>query len=117
MSAFPAVGHKYKVDFSGDLGAFSVQLDFHSETSMTYTGYNSDGSLSQDPTDTETVVITVKPLRDQQFLVTWQETEGDTVVHIEDYLNNTIFTNITQPGKDLTHPKFTQFSGPMKQTS
>jgi hypothetical protein len=112
---FPAVGHKYLVDFSGDKGEFRVQLDFHSATSLTYTGVNADGSL--DPTNTETVVISVEPLRDQQFLVTWQEKEGDTVVHVEDYLNNTIITNITQPGPDLKHPKFMQFHGPMKQIS
>ena len=112
---FPAVGHKYLVDFRGDQGAFRVQLDFHSDTSMTYTGVNPDGSL--DTSNTETVVIKVAPLRDQQFLVTWQEQEGDTVVHVEDYLNNTIVTNITQPGADLTHPVFSQFQGTMTQTS
>ena len=57
----------------------------------------------------------VEPLRDQLFLVTWQEKEGDTVVHIEDYKNNTIITNITDPGSNPTHPTFSRFHGTMKQ--
>ncbi|MFL5317902.1 MAG: MoaF-related domain-containing protein, partial [Microvirga sp.] len=37
---FPAVGHRYLVDFS----AFRVELYFESETSLTYTGVRPDGS-------------------------------------------------------------------------
>ena len=33
--AFPAVGHKYLVDFTAPGARFRVQLDFTSETSMT----------------------------------------------------------------------------------
>jgi hypothetical protein len=45
---FPAVGHKYLVDFKADggPGGFKVQLDFHSETSMTYTGVKPPASPS-----------------------------------------------------------------------
>jgi hypothetical protein len=110
---FPAVGHCYLVDFKGDSGEFRVKLDFHSATSLTYTGVKPDGSL--DTANQETVTITVEPLRDQLFLVTWQEKEGDTVVHIEDYKNNTIITNITDPGSNPTHPVFSRFHGTMKQ--
>jgi hypothetical protein len=43
--AFPAVGHKYLVDFSSASGArFRVQLDFASETSLTYTGIDANGN-------------------------------------------------------------------------
>jgi hypothetical protein len=111
---FPAVGPCYLVDFKGDGGEFRVQLDFHSETSLTYTGVKPDGTL--DNANSETVTITVEPIRDQLFLVTWKEAEGDTVVHLEDYKNNTIITNITEPGPDLTHPSFSRFHGTMKQT-
>jgi hypothetical protein len=57
------VGHKYLVDFTADSGAagFRVQLVFHSPTSLTYTGVQPDGSLSP---QSETVQITVEPLRD-----------------------------------------------------
>jgi hypothetical protein len=101
---FPAVGHRYFVDF----GAFRVELAFTSETSLTYTGVSQDGSLGQ----SETVTIHVEPLRDDQFLVTWQEADQTTVVHIEDYRRDTIVTNITNP--NLT---FVQYHGTMKRIS
>ena len=110
---FPAVGHKYLVAFTADdgSGGFRVQLDFHSESSMTYTGVRPDGSLSG---NSETVNITVEPIRDLLFLVTWKEQGGMTVVHLEDYRDNTIITWITAPGPD---PTFSRFHGTMTQTS
>jgi hypothetical protein len=113
---FPAVGHKYLVHFTADDGSgqFRVQLDFHSLTSMTYTGVKSDGTLGD---NSETVNITVEPIRDMLFLVTWKEDGGTTVVHLEDYKENTIITNITDPGPDPAHPNFSKFHGTMKQTS
>jgi hypothetical protein len=66
----------------------------------------------------ETVVITVESIRDQLFLVTWQESDGTTVVHLEDYRMNTIITNITQPGNGAkASPQFSKFSGTMRQLS
>jgi hypothetical protein len=103
-SPFPAVGHRYFVDFK----AFQVQLYFASETSLTYTGVNPDGSLG----GSETVTIKVETIGDDLFLVTWQEADKTTVVHIENYKDCTIITNITNP--DLTfdqyHGTFTQIS-------
>jgi len=93
---FPGTGHRYLVDFQ----AFRVELYFTSETSLTYTGIRPDGSHGA----SETVAITVEPIRDQLFLVTWQEADKTTVVHLEDYKNNTIITNITGP--DLSFSKF-----------
>jgi hypothetical protein len=95
---FPAVGHRYLVDFKD----FRVELYFASETSLTYTGIKKDGSHGA----SETVSITVEPIRDQLFLVTWQEGDKTTVVHLEDYKNNVIITNITGPGPDSTFSKF-----------
>ena len=54
------------------------------------------------------MAIMVEPLRDQLFLVTWQESDKTTVVYLEDYKNNTIITNITGP--DGT---FTKYHGQM----
>jgi len=87
---FPATGHRYLVDFE----AFRVELYFEAETSLTYTGIKQDGSRGS----SETVSITVEPIRDHLFLVTWQESDKTTVVHLEDYKHNTIITNITEPG-------------------
>ena len=102
---FPAVGHRYLVDFQ----AFKVELYFESQTSMTYRGVRADGSRG----DPETVTITVEPIRDLLFLVTWQEADKTTVVHLEDYKENTIITNITSP-PDMS---FQQFHGRMTQIS
>jgi hypothetical protein len=98
--AFPAVGHRYLVDFH----AFRVELFFASESSLTYTGIKPDGSHG----GSETVSISVEPLRDQLFLVTWREADKTTVVHVEDYKNNTIITNITNPDQS-----FSKFHGTM----
>lgn len=115
--AFPAVGHKYLVDFRSASGArFRVQLEFASETSLTYTGIDANGNPI--PNSSETVDITVEPIRDQLFLVTWREGDGTTVVHLEDYRMNTIITNITQPSRDTKAlPNFSKFHGTMRQVS
>jgi hypothetical protein len=98
---FPAVGHRYLVDFQ----QFRVELFFESKTSMTYRGVRADGTRG----DPETVTIKIEPIRDQLFLVTWQEADNTTVVHLEDYKENTIVTNITEP----PNMKFEQFHGTM----
>jgi hypothetical protein len=102
--AFPAVGHRYFVDFV----AFRVELQFTSDTSLTYYNVDGDGKI----TGSETVTIKVEPITDQIFLVNWQESDKTTVVHIEDYARQTIVTNITNP--DLT---FDQYHGTFKQLS
>lgn len=117
--AFPAVGHKYLVDFTAPGARFRVQLYFESDTSLTYTAVDRDGNLV--PDSSETVTIAVEPIRDQLFLVTWQEGEGTTVVHLEDYKLNTIITNITSPPQNPKDPKakpsFSIFHGTMTQTA
>jgi hypothetical protein len=97
---FPAVGHRYLVDFQ----AFRVELYFASDNSLTYTGIHKDGSRG----GSETVTICVEPIRDELFLVTWQEADKTTVVHLEDYKENTIITNITNPDQS-----FQKFHGTM----
>ena len=58
--------------------------------------------------ESETVTIAVESIRDGLFLVTWQEADKTTVVHLEDYKTDTIITNITGP--DLS---FSRFHGTM----
>ena len=103
-STFPAVGRRYIVDFK----AFRVQLYFESLTSLTYVGVKPDGSLG----GSETVTIKVETIGDDLFLVTWQESDKTTVVHVEDYKHHTIITNITNP--DLT---FDQYHGTFAEIS
>jgi hypothetical protein len=114
-NAFPAVGHTYRVDFVADSGSgFVVQLLFDSETSMTYAGVRPDGTLGA----SETVRIAVDRVRDLLFLVTWQESDGTTVVHLEDYRNLAVTTHITSPSGDVANaPSFSIFHGRMTQLS
>ena len=106
--AFPGVGHRYRVDFE----AFRTELHFISETSMTYARIGSDGNAGP-PTEG---TIAIRPIRDLLFLVTWQEANSATVVHLEDYKENTIVTHITSPG-DAANPNlgFRIFKGTMAQ--
>ncbi|MBP1804387.1 MoaF-related domain-containing protein [Rubellimicrobium aerolatum] len=97
---FVAAGHVYDVDFGGDL---RFRLDFTSETEATYTSL-------LDPQVQETVSLSVTRLRPGLFLVTWTEKAGNTVVHIEDFENRVIYTNIT--AKDGT---FIRKKGPITQ--
>jgi hypothetical protein len=105
MAGFPAVGHTYLVDFQ----TFKVKLNFLSETSLSWAVLNSDGSVAQSETD----AIHVEAIGPQLFLVTWQENDKTTVVHIEDYANKTIITNITNPDLSFEqhHGTFTQLDG------
>jgi len=101
-AVFPAVGNRYLVDFV----KFRVELFFGSASSLTYTGVAPNGSRGQP----STVAINVESIVDQIFLVTWQKADKTSVVHIENYDNNTIVTNITNP--DNT---FEQYHGTMKK--
>lgn len=89
MAAFPGAGNKYRVDFD----SFTVVLSFASDTSLTYTVKNPDGSDGQ----TETVTIRAEEIGPDLFLVTWQEADKTTVVHVEDYARKTIITSFTNP--------------------
>lgn len=101
---FPAVGHRYFVDFK----EFRVELDFTSNTSLTY--YNLDEQGNR--VGSETVTIKVEPITEGIYLVTWQESDKTTVIHIENYIQHTIVTNITNP--DLS---FNQFHGTFRRLS
>jgi hypothetical protein len=46
----------------------------------------------------ETVQIAVTPIRPGVFLICWQEGDKTTVVHVEDFENGIVSTNITDRG-------------------
>ena len=87
--AFPAVGHAYEVDFGGG-NAF--RIDFRSESEMVFTKLAEPNKGS-----VETVHFTYRRIRDDVFLVHWQEADKTTVVHVEDFGSGEIHTNITGP--------------------
>ncbi len=98
---FPAVGHVYEAHF----GSWVHHLHFESETVMTITN-------AEDPFEgtSEIVQIVVTPIRPGVFLTSWQEKDKTTVVHVEDYENSIVHTNITERGG-----AFIRRSGTLKQ--
>jgi hypothetical protein len=46
------------------------------------------------------VDITIEPLRDELYLVSWQEATGNTVVHLEDFKAHRVYAFLTM--KNLT---------------
>jgi MoaF-like len=86
---FPAVGHVYEAHF----GSWVHHLHFESETVMTLT--TAEGSFKG---TSETVQIAVTPIRPGIFLICWQEANKTTVVHVEDFENGIVYTNITERG-------------------
>jgi hypothetical protein len=97
-NAFPGLGHVVQVDFGN-----KWDLHFHSLTSMTYT------PAGHPVSDGETVKIAVTPIRPGVFMVTWQEGDGTTVVHVEDYENGILYTNI-----GTANHKFYNLKGTLK---
>jgi Rieske Fe-S protein len=93
--SFPGTGNKYLVDF----GAFLVELLFENETTLTYIGIRRDGTRGS----SETVRIQTTYLRDNLFMVTWQEADRTTVMHVEDYDQSVIYTNITNPDQSFVN--------------
>jgi hypothetical protein len=45
----------------------------------------------------ETVQISVTPIRPGVFMISWQEADKTTVVHVEDFENGIVHTNVTEP--------------------
>jgi len=88
--SFPAVGHTYEADLGGDI---LVQFEYHSVRSMTIYGMKGEHKGF-----TETVEISVMPVRLGVFMVGWQEENQTTVTHIEDFENGIVYSNITLPG-------------------
>jgi hypothetical protein len=81
---FPGAGHVYFADF----GVFNARLDFESVEVLTFT---------TSVPETETVRITAIRLRNKLWEVYWQEADGTTVVHVEDFQSGTVRTHITHP--------------------
>jgi hypothetical protein len=86
---FPAVGHVYEANF----GSWVHHLHFKSEAVMILT--NAEGPFAG---TSETVQIAVTPIRPGVFLICWQEGDKTTVVHVEDFENGIVSTNITGRG-------------------
>jgi len=58
----------------------------------------------------DAVALEVVRIRDHVFLVSWQERDGSTVVHVEDFADGTFHSCLTQPGAALL-----RFKGTMRR--
>jgi len=90
------IGKKFKADF----GDYAFELYFESETQLTWTAL-ADSSLG----DTETVQITRTEIRPDLYMVYWKEKSGARVTHVQDFENNTVYTNIADAGHNFLNLK------------
>ena len=58
----------------------------------------------------ETVQIAVTPIRPGVFMVCWQEADKTTVVHVQDFENGIVHTNVTESNGVFIH-----YSGTLKE--
>jgi len=90
MSTTTVIGNSFKVDF----GELAFRLDFHSETAMTWQALDAHGHPSGQEMR---VTIRRTEVRPDVFMVYWSEPSlGATVVHVQDFENGKVWTNITK---------------------
>lgn len=93
------IGNKFKVNFGGPM---TFQLHFESATQMTFTVIQPDNLGPS-----ETVQTTMVEVRPNVYMVYWKEKSGTTVTHLEDFQNETVYTNITMPDHTFVNLKGT----------
>lgn len=84
----PVAGNKFQVDFGGD---FVFELDFHSTTKMTW------GALKGEDRTLHHEDITMTEIRPNIYMIYWEEKSGNRIVHIEDFANGKVYTNMALP--------------------
>ncbi|MGZ4098786.1 MAG: MoaF-related domain-containing protein [Bacteroidia bacterium] len=92
------IGKKFKADF----GDYAFELHFESETQLTWTSL-ADSNLG----DTETIQMTRTEIRPNLYMVYWKEKSGTRVTHVQDFENNTVYTNIADAGHHFLNLKGT----------
>lgn len=90
------IGNRFKADF----GQMAFQLHFESATQMTFAPITPEGLG-----EFETVHPTMVEVRPNVYMVYWKEKSGTTVTHLEDFENETVYTNITTPNHNSTNLK------------
>jgi hypothetical protein len=88
---YPAVDHVYEINF----GDFAFYFDFdRNGKELTFTEVPSAKPMG---IPEETVRYTAVSIRPGVFMVYWKEDNGTTVVHVEDFEKETVYTNVTLP--------------------
>lgn len=96
MTPYPAVGQCFDVRFE-DL-RFEMVFDANG-IDMTFTRIGRRGGRWPP----QTVRYAAEPVAENVFLVHWQEDNGTTVVHVENFTNGVVHTNITLPDHTFHH--------------
>jgi glyoxylase-like metal-dependent hydrolase (beta-lactamase superfamily II) len=94
---FPAIGRKAEVDFGGE---YDFILDFYNEHSMTFTGQK---PRANNRPITDTVEYTAVEIARGVYMVYWTEKDKTHVVHVQDYADGVVYTNITPPDGSFTN--------------
>lgn len=97
------IGHTYVFD----IGVAEIEQHYHSAERMHYKVLTGPRAGAE-----ETITIDIKLIRPSVFLVSWQEGDRTTVVHVEDFDAGVFYSNVTLP--DAT---FRRFTGKMRRVS
>ncbi|PWW20581.1 MoaF-related domain-containing protein [Chryseobacterium sp. AG844] len=92
------IGNKFKADF----GDYSFELNFESETQLTWKALANEGFGAW-----ETVQMTKIEIRPNVYMMYWKEKSGTTVTHVEDFEMGLLYTNITSPEHNFLNLKGT----------
>ncbi len=96
---YPAVGK----DLVADFGTFSFQLSFKDHKTMLFVGLSGDYKGV-----TDTVQYTAVEIAKNIFMVYWHEPKvGANVVHVQNFNNHTVYTNIAGTDGSFYHTKGT----------
>jgi urate oxidase len=79
-----------------DIGVATIEQRYDSISSMHYRIASGPRTGTE-----ETVAIDVQLIRPGVFLVSWQEADVTTVVHVEDFDHNTFYSHATRPGGEF----------------
>lgn len=90
--SFPALGHTYKADYGDPVFRVLFSTDGKTLRWAPFDAEDFDAAAT-----TETYQATY--IRPGVFMVTWQEADGITVTHVEDFENNVVHGAITMPDK------------------
>jgi hypothetical protein len=97
-NAYP-VGQRWRFH----AGPMTIEHEIRSMTSIH--ARHVDGPLAGQE---ELLAVTIVPVRDELFVVSWQEADSSTVVHVEDFGSRSFVSCVT-----TAEAKFLQFCGSM----
>jgi glyoxylase-like metal-dependent hydrolase (beta-lactamase superfamily II) len=100
-SAFPAIGRKAEVNFGGE---YIFELNFPNERQMSF---QSLVQRTEGRPMTDTVHYTAVEVAPKVYMVYWTEKDNTHVVHIEDFGQGVVYTNIVAPDGSFTNLKGT----------